>query len=95
MLQNAVQEHEERDPATGAIINTTSSRLLGTGYPLSAGGESVYAYAKSPLEGHASFEVDWGQEMAVSSVRPDIVTATTKERFRNWESGWCMEPVPA
>ena len=60
MLQNAVQEHEERDPATGAMINTTSSRLLGTGYPLSAGGESVYAYAKSPLEGHASFEVDWG-----------------------------------
>ena len=60
MLRNAVQEHEERDPATGALINTTSSRLLGTGYPLSAGGESVYAYAKSPLEGHASFEVDWG-----------------------------------
>lgn len=60
MLRNAVQEHEERDPATGAVINTTSSRLLGTGYPLSAGGESVYAYAKSPLEGHASFEVDWG-----------------------------------
>ena len=60
MLQNAVQEHEERDPATGAVINTTSSRLLGTGYPLSAGGESVYAYAKFPLEGHASFEVDWG-----------------------------------
>jgi uncharacterized protein YkwD len=60
MLRNAVQEHEERDPATGAVINMTSSRLLGTGYPLSAGGESVYAYAKSPLEGHASFEVDWG-----------------------------------
>lgn len=60
MLRNAVQEHEERDPATGAVLNTTSSRLLGTGYPLSAGGESVYAYAKSPLEGHASFEVDWG-----------------------------------
>ena len=60
MLRNAVQEHEERDPATGAVLNTTSSRLLGTGYPLIAGGESVYAYAKSPLEGHASFEVDWG-----------------------------------
>jgi len=60
MLRNVVQEHEQRDPATGAVLNTTSSRLLGTGYPLSAGGESVYAYAKSPLEGHASLEVDWG-----------------------------------
>lgn len=60
MLRNAIQEHEERDPVTGAVLNTTSSRLLGSGYPLSAGGESVYAYAKSPLEGHASFEVDWG-----------------------------------
>jgi hypothetical protein len=60
MLRNAVQEHEERDPVTGKVINTTSSRLLGSGYPLSAGGESVYAYAKTPLEGHASFEVDWG-----------------------------------
>jgi hypothetical protein len=60
MLRNAIQEHEEHDPITGAVLNTTSSRLLGSGYPLSAGGESVYAYAKSPLEGHASFEVDWG-----------------------------------
>ena len=60
MLQNAIQEHEEHDPLTGAVLNTTSSRLVGSGYPLSAGGESVYAYAQSPLEGHASFEVDWG-----------------------------------
>ena len=60
MLRNAVQEHQERDPVTGKVINTTESRLLGSGYPLSAGGESVYAYAKTPLEGHASFEVDWG-----------------------------------
>ncbi len=60
MLSSAVQEHEERDSVTGKVINTTSSRLLGSGYPLSAGGESVYAYAKTPLEGHASFEVDWG-----------------------------------
>lgn len=60
MLQNAIQEHDEHDPVTGAVVNTTSSRLVGTGYPLSAGGESVYAYAQSPLHGHASFEVDWG-----------------------------------
>lgn len=60
MLRNAVQEHQERDPVTGKVISTTESRLLGSGYPLSAGGESVYAYAKTPLEGHASFEVDWG-----------------------------------
>jgi hypothetical protein len=60
MLRNAVQEHQERDPITGKVINTTESRLLGSGYPLNAGGESVYAYAKTPLEGHASFEVDWG-----------------------------------
>ena len=60
MLSNAVQEHQERDPITGKVINTTESRLLGSGYPLTAGGESVYAYAKTPLEGHASFEVDWG-----------------------------------
>lgn len=60
MLRNAIQEHEERDPLTGKVVNTTESRLLASGYPLSAGGESVYAYAKTPLEGHASFEVDWG-----------------------------------
>ena len=60
MLSNAGQEHQERDPITGKVINTTESRLLGSGYPLTAGGESVYAYAKTPLEGHASFEVDWG-----------------------------------
>lgn len=60
MLRNAVQEHEERDPLTGATVNTTASRLSGSGYPLIAGGESVYAYANSPLHGHASFEVDWG-----------------------------------
>jgi len=60
MLENAVQEHEERDPVTGKVLSTTGSRLIDSGYPLSAGGESVFAFAKSPLHGHASFEVDWG-----------------------------------
>lgn len=60
MLENAVQEHVERDPVTGRVLNTTSSRLIGTGYPILAGGESVYAFSESPLHGHASFEVDWG-----------------------------------
>lgn len=60
MLENAIQEHDQRDSVTGKILNTTASRLLGTGYPISAGGESVFAFAESPLHGHASFEVDWG-----------------------------------
>ncbi len=60
MLESAVQEHDERDPVTGKVLNTTSSRLIGTGYPILAGGESVYAFAESALHGHASFEVDWG-----------------------------------
>jgi hypothetical protein len=60
MLANAIQEHDQHDPVTGAQVNTTASRLIGTGYPLNAGGESVYAYSESPLHGHASFEVDWG-----------------------------------
>lgn len=60
MLESAVQEHDQHDPVTGQKLNTTASRLTGTGYPLIAGGESVYAFAESPLHGHASFEVDWG-----------------------------------
>ena len=60
MLESAVQEHDQYHPVTGQKLNTTASRLSGTGYPLIAGGESVYAYAESPLHGHASFEVDWG-----------------------------------
>lgn len=60
MLENAVQEHDQHDPITGQTLNTTASRLTGTGYPLIAGSESVYAFSESPLHGHASFEVDWG-----------------------------------
>jgi uncharacterized protein YkwD len=60
MLTNAVQSHDEYDPATGAFRNSISQRVLGAGYPGNLFGESVYSFARSVLHGHAGFEVDWG-----------------------------------
>ncbi len=55
MLANAVQSHDETNPA-----NTAGSRITAAGYPYSTYGENVYAYANSVWYGHAGFQVDWG-----------------------------------
>lgn len=61
MFNNALQAHEETDPAGSTnIVNTTGDRFQRSGYPAAAGGESVFAYARSAEYGHAGFEVDWG-----------------------------------
>ncbi|MEI6357688.1 MAG: hypothetical protein WCP53_11405, partial [Verrucomicrobiota bacterium] len=61
MFDNALQAHEETDPAGSTnIVNTTGDRFQRSGYPAAAGGESVFAYARSVDYGHAGFEVDWG-----------------------------------
>ena len=55
MLANAMQSHDETNPA-----NTPWTRMTAAGYTYSTAGENVYAYAKSVGFGHAGFEVDWG-----------------------------------
>lgn len=61
MLANGIQGHEETSPAgSGNVVNTTGSRISATGYTFSTAGESVFAFAESVENGHAGFEVDWG-----------------------------------
>jgi len=60
LLQNAIQEHEQRDLATGTVLNTIESRVSDTGYPWVQIGESIYSFAAHPEHGHAAFEIDWG-----------------------------------
>ncbi len=61
MLANGIQGHEETSPAgSGNVVNTTGTRITSTGYTFSTAGESVFAFAESVENGHAGFEVDWG-----------------------------------
>ena len=61
MLANGIQAHEETSPAGSTnVVNTTGTRITGSGYPFSTAGESVFAFADSVVNGHAGFEVDWG-----------------------------------
>ena len=55
MLDHGQQAHTETDPTA-----STQDRITATGYPWQSYGENIYAYAESPLQGHAGFEVDWG-----------------------------------
>jgi len=60
MLDAGIQSHDQINPDNGQVLNTAGQRITAAGYPWSTFGESIYAYAKSPLQGHAGFEVDWG-----------------------------------
>ncbi|HTH47454.1 MAG TPA: hypothetical protein VMB21_08090 [Candidatus Limnocylindria bacterium] len=61
MLANGIQAHEETLPAgSTTVVNSTGTRLTGVGYQYSSAGESVFAFADSVPNGHAGFEVDWG-----------------------------------
>ena len=61
MLANGIQAHEETSPAGSAnVVNTTVDRINASGYNFSSIGESVFAFAASVENGHAGFEVDWG-----------------------------------
>ncbi len=61
MLANGIQAHEETSPAGSAnVVNTTGDRITAAGYTFSTAGESVFAFADSVPNGHAGFEVDWG-----------------------------------
>jgi len=60
LLQNTIQEHEQRNPVNGEVVNTIESRITSAGYPWNSIGESIYSFGTGPEQGHAAFEVDWG-----------------------------------
>lgn len=61
MLTHGIQSHDETDPPGSAnVVADLGDRLNAVGYPFTNAGESIYAYASSPEQGHAGFEVDWG-----------------------------------
>ncbi len=61
MLANGIQAHDQTDPPGSMnVVKNLGNRLDEAGYPLSAAGESIFAFAKNPEHGHAGFEVDWG-----------------------------------
>lgn len=60
MFTRGIQEHDQTNPLTDAVVNTIATRVSTTGYPWNNLGESIYAFAESVLHGHAGFEVDWG-----------------------------------
>jgi hypothetical protein len=55
MFTNVFQGHSGTD---GSAIDT---RALAQGYDFLTIAENVYAFAKSVIQAHAAFEVDWGQ----------------------------------
>ncbi|MEI8036959.1 MAG: CAP domain-containing protein [Verrucomicrobiota bacterium] len=55
MLANALQSHDETNPA-----NTFDGRITAAGYWWSTVGENIFATARSVWHGHAGFQVDWG-----------------------------------
>ena len=61
MKSAGLQSHDETDPVTGALLNTTGQRIDATGYPWVRFGESIFAFAESEEHGHAGFVVDWGE----------------------------------
>lgn len=60
MFARGLQEHEQTDPLTGAVLNSIGQRATAAGYPWNTLGENIYMVAESVLQGHAGFEVDWG-----------------------------------
>lgn len=60
MLDAGLQSHDEINPDNGQVLNTSGQRVTAAGYIWTTVGESIYASARSPLQGHAGFEVDWG-----------------------------------
>lgn len=61
MLTHGIQAHDQTDPPGSAnVVADLGDRLNAVGYPFSNAGESIYAFASSPEQGHAGFEVDWG-----------------------------------
>jgi hypothetical protein len=60
MFTRGLQEHDQTDPLTGAVLNSISQRATAVGYPWNTLGENIYMVAESVLQGHAGFEVDWG-----------------------------------
>ncbi len=55
MLNNAIQAHNESNPA-----NDPGERLTNAGYDWWTYGENIHAYSTNSGYGHAAFEVDWG-----------------------------------
>lgn len=61
MLTHGIQSHDQTDPPGSAnVVADLGDRLNAVGYPFTNAGESIYAFASSPEQGHAGFEVDWG-----------------------------------
>lgn len=61
MLAHGIQAHDQTDPPGSAnVVADLGDRLNAVSYPFTNAGESIYAFASSPEQGHAGFEVDWG-----------------------------------
>lgn len=64
MFDHGLQAHNETSPAGSTnpldVVNTLGTRITASGYPLTTAGESIFAFAASVENGHAGYEVDWG-----------------------------------
>lgn len=55
LFANAIQSH------SGSNGSSLSQRANTVSYPFASIGENVFSYAESVFQGHAGFQVDWGQ----------------------------------
>jgi hypothetical protein len=77
MIAAQSQEHQlPGEPNPG-------QRMTNAGYNWSSYGENIFAYAKTPLEAHAGFAIDWGGSVGGMQSPPghriNIMTATHRE----------------
>lgn len=55
MFDHAFQGH------TSSNGNTLGQRLTAVSYPAATAGENVFSFAESVFQGHAGFQIDWGE----------------------------------
>ncbi|WP_269748707.1 CAP domain-containing protein [Novosphingobium aquimarinum] len=68
MIAQDIQTHQAQGEAS------LGDRLRDAGYQYQAAGENVFAFAQSPLYGHAGFMIDWGyddEDLTDGTVNPD------------------------
>lgn len=82
MKTTGLQSHDEINPQTGQVLNTTSQRVDATGYPWRGLGESVFAFAYSEEHGHAGFVVDWGDGPGGVQVPPGHRNSNFRPQYR-------------
>ncbi len=68
MFNNQFQGHDSSGSPPSPLVpfGDLGQRLDAVGYT-GAAGENVYSYGENPREGHAAFDVDWGNVTNTSS----------------------------